>query len=54
MRVLEEAEQKNLTKLSKEATTLNDAQITQLATEEADLGDIIGRCRRVNQQLTTF
>ena len=43
-----------------EATTVHDEQkklhqeITQLETEEADLGDIIGRCRRVNQQLTAL
>ena len=60
MRVLEEAEQKTLTKLTDEATTVHDEQkklhqeITQLETEEADLGDIIGRCRRVNQQLTAL
>ena len=60
MRVLEEAEQKNLTKLSNEATTVHDEQkklhqeIQKLETEEADLGDIIGRCRRVNQQLTAL
>lgn len=55
--VLLETEQKSLTKLTDEVVKINDEsktiqqQIQKLETKKQDLGDIVGRQRRTNEQL---